>query len=138
MDPRRRLTGFGEVQLGDAPMGAHLAQIRMGDRGPRTCDGMGRWMERAVNGFFFFVLSVRQVLYRPISGEDAFNDINCPVQSRSGCLIHAWIEVPALMETGKEKDGVGDSPEDMQEEVVEGEGPDRWSRGRRWKKRTAR
>ncbi|VDO71358.1 unnamed protein product [Haemonchus placei] len=54
MNPRRRLTGLGEVQLGDAPMGSHLAQIRMGDRGPRTCDGMGRWMERAVNGFFFF------------------------------------------------------------------------------------
>ncbi|XGW12162.1 hypothetical protein V3C99_013107 [Haemonchus contortus] len=42
------------------------------------------------------------------------------------------------METGKEKGGVGDRPEDMQGEMVERGGTERGSRGKRWKRRTDR
>ncbi|VDO47721.1 unnamed protein product, partial [Haemonchus placei] len=70
MDPRRRLTGLGEVQLGDAPMGSHLAQVcaqfSSGSiRSVWAIVAQGRvmgwadgWNERSTV-FSFFVLSVR-------------------------------------------------------------------------------
>ncbi|VDO88117.1 unnamed protein product [Haemonchus placei] len=86
VDPSQHSSGLCEVQLGDAPMSAHLAQIRMGDRGPRTCDGKGVWAERAVDGIVLSCLSV-YVLSMFVHATSLWVSVRvCPRRSLCTCL----------------------------------------------------